>query len=115
DNPMNMVLIHDLLAIDGHEVIEAVDGREAIELAIRSQPDLVITDIQMPYMDGYEIIKALKENPATLGIAIVVTTSFAMIGDREKAMAAGAIGYISKPIDTRQFRILVSKILEEIA
>jgi len=113
DNPMNMVLIRDLLAVDGFEVIEAADGVKAIKLACALSPDLIIMDIQMPLMDGYETIAALRGNPLTARIVIIVSTSFAMVGDRAKALKAGANDYISKPIDTRLFRRMVNRLLAD--
>jgi two-component system cell cycle response regulator DivK len=111
DNPANRVLIRSLIALSGHEIIEAVNGLQAIELATFDPPDLIIMDIQMPVMNGYDTIKALRQNPATSGIFIIATTSFAMVGDREKILEAGANEYMSKPIDTREFRKLVKKYL----
>jgi two-component system cell cycle response regulator DivK len=112
DNPVNRVLIHDLLAVSGYEVIEAVDGSKGIERAISDRPDLIIIDIQMPVMNGYEAIAALRRNPLVSGIPIVAITSLAMVGDREKIIEAGA-EYLSKPIDTRLFRELVRRKLGE--
>jgi two-component system cell cycle response regulator DivK len=113
DNPVNRVLIHDLLAVSGYEVIEAVDGSKGIERAISDRPDLIIIDIQMPVMNGYEAIAALRRNPLVSGIPIVAITSLAMVGDREKIIEAGADEYLSKPIDTRLFRELVRRKLGE--
>ena len=113
DNPVNRVLMRDLLAVDGHEVIEAADGLRGIELATSDPPDLIIMDIQMPVMNGYDAIKVLRGNPTTARIPIVAITSFAMAGDREKVLDAGADEYISKPIDTRLFRKLVKQRLGE--
>jgi len=111
DNPVNRVLIRDILAVDGYEVIEAVDGAEGVELASSFSPNLIVMDIQMPIMNGYDAIMALRLNMATASIPIIAITSFAMLGDREKVLEAGADEYLSKPIDTRQFRALAKRML----
>ncbi len=112
DNPINRVLMRDLLVFSGHEVIESGDGRSCVEFAASDPPDLIVMDIQMPVMNGYEVMRILRRIPATSGIPIIAITSFAMVGDREKAMEAGADEYLSKPIDTRQFRELVDRWLK---
>jgi two-component system cell cycle response regulator DivK len=109
DNPVNRVLIHDLLAVSGYEILEAANGLQGIELAISDMPDLIVIDIQMPVMNGYDAIKALRRNPAVAGIPIIAITALAMVGDREKVLEAGADEYLSKPIDTRLFRELARR------
>ncbi|HUX36657.1 MAG TPA: response regulator [Rectinemataceae bacterium] len=111
DNEVNVVLLRDILAVDGYEILEAADGRTGVSLAEETEPDLIIMDIQMPLMNGYDAMRALRENPATRKIPILAITSFAMVGDRERAMKAGADEYISKPIDTRNIRGLVRRML----
>ncbi|HUW40786.1 MAG TPA: response regulator [Rectinemataceae bacterium] len=111
DNAANRVLFRDILAVDGIETIEATDGEAGVRLATAAAPDLVIMDIQMPVMNGYEAMRALRRSPPTSGIKIIAVTSFAMSGDREKAIEAGADEYLSKPVDTRQLRKLVRQML----
>ncbi|HUX41401.1 MAG TPA: response regulator [Rectinemataceae bacterium] len=111
DNPVNRVLLHDILAIDGYEIIEASDGEMGFRLAGEAMPDLVIMDIQMPVMNGYDAMRALRSQASTSGILIIALTSFAMPGDRERALDAGANEYLSKPIDTRQVRALVRRMM----
>jgi CheY-like chemotaxis protein len=80
-----------------------VDGPTGIELAARVRPLLILLDIQLPGMDGYAVARELRRNPALNGIPIVAVTSYAMMGDREKALAAGCDGYLEKPIDPETF------------
>ncbi len=103
DNAQNRYLATFLLERSGYTVMEAVDGRAGIELAAATRPDLILLDIQLPSMDGYAVARALRSQDATAGIPIIAVTSYAMVGDREKAMAAGCIGYIEKPIDPDTF------------
>jgi two-component system, cell cycle response regulator DivK len=103
DNEQNLYLITFLLKSRGHEVAQARSGEEGIALAGRSTPDLILLDIQLPGMDGYEIARQLRLNPDLRGIPIVAVTSYAMVGDKEKALAAGCDGYIEKPINPETF------------
>lgn len=112
DNAQNRLLVKDLLEFHGFVIIEAENGEEGIRLARAEKPDLILMDIQMPVMDGFSAGKILKEDPETKGIKLLAVTSFAMKGDREKVMAAGFDGYISKPIDTRGLPGLIRKFLE---
>ncbi len=113
DNAMNRVLVRDILASIGCEILEAVNGSQGIEMARDTGPDLIIMDIQMPVMDGYEAIGRLRAEPTTSSIPIIALTSFAMVGDREKVLECGADAYLSKPIDTRVFKALAGKYLSE--
>lgn len=112
DNDKNRLLIADVLKYYGYEVIEAVNGAEGIKMAKDHKPDVVLMDIQMPIMDGFEAISMLKESPETKNIKIIAVTSFAMVGDKEKIMRAGADEYIVKPVDTRQLPGIVKRVLE---
>lgn len=109
DNDTNMYLITFILKKNGYEVIEARSGEEGIELAIREKPDLIIMDIQLPKMDGLETTRRIRKSEADGTIPIVALTSYAMTGDREKAMQAGCTGYIEKPIDPETFMGEVEK------
>ena len=112
DNPINMELATDLLEASGYIIIQAGMAEEGIELARAESPDLVLMDISLPGMDGLEAAGVLKQDPATKDIKVVVLTAHAMKGDKEKALAAGCTGYITKPIDTREFPTTVARFLE---
>ncbi len=99
DNETNMYLISFILKKTGYEVIEARSGEEGVELAIKEKPDLIIMDIQLPGIDGLEATQKIRESEADGEIPIIALTSYAMIGDKEKALAAGCTGYIEKPIN----------------
>lgn len=111
DNAVNRRLLTFSLKPLGYEVTEATDGLEGLRMAKEDRPDLILMDKQMPVMDGYEAIKSLKNDPDTRHIKIIAVTAFAMKGDREKALEAGADEYISKPIDTRQLPEIIKRIL----
>jgi two-component system, cell cycle response regulator DivK len=103
DNEQNRYLLTFLLEQRGHEVVPAESGSLGLELAAKVSPDLILLDIQLPGMDGYAVARALKSDPRLKSIPIVAVTSYAMVGDREKVLAAGAEGYIEKPIDPETF------------
>src|SRR3990170_8542765 len=103
DNPVNRRLAVFLLRSQGYEVREATTAKEAFEVLQKERPDLIVMDIQLPGMDGLEITRKLKEQPATADIPVIAVTSYAMKGDREKALAAGCVGYVTKPIDKKIF------------
>ncbi len=113
DNEQNTYLVTFILVSHGYEVVAAADGESGIARAVREQPDLILLDIQLPAMDGYEVASRLTSTPATAAIPIVAVTSYAMPGDRERALAAGCTGYIEKPIDPDTFAGDVSRFLEE--
>jgi len=103
DNQDNRELAVKVLRNKGFETVEAVDGEEAIEKAVSEKPDLILLDISLPKLDGYEVAKRLKNMEEFKEIPIVAFTAHAMKGDREKVIAAGFEGYISKPINIREF------------
>lgn len=103
DNEQNLYLITFILEKHNYEVIQARDGQEGIDLAGRANPELIILDIQLPGMDGYEVARQLSDNAETKKTPIIAVTSHAMVGDREKTIAAGCTGYIEKPIDPGTF------------
>ena len=113
DNENNRCLFRDILTFHGYEVTVATDGQEGVDMARTLLPDLVLMDIQMPGMDGLSAGIILKGAPETYGLKIVALTSFAMSGDREKILAAGFDGYLSKPINTRELPVLVKEWLKE--
>jgi two-component system cell cycle response regulator DivK len=99
DNPTNLKLARVLLAGEGYVVETANDGEEMLKLLERFTPRLILMDIQLPGVDGLELTRRLRADPARRGIAIVALTAYAMKGDADKALAAGCDGYITKPID----------------
>lgn len=102
DSEVNRRLMRDVLIYHGFEVIEASNGKEGIELALKQRPDLILLDMQMPVMDGFEVLRVIRDNPDLRGIKIITVTSFAMVGNKERILKAGADDYIAKPIDTRE-------------
>lgn len=103
DNEQNRYLTTFLLEARGYRVTEAVDGPHGIELVQAERPDIVLLDIQLPTMNGYQVAEALRAIPALDRTPIIAVTSYAMAGDREQALAAGCDGYIEKPIDPETF------------
>jgi two-component system cell cycle response regulator DivK len=103
DNDANRYLETFLLESNGYTVIHAANGFEALTRARTEQPDLILMDIQMPEMDGYEAARRLRDAPETASIPIVAVTSYAMEGDRERAMRLGFVAYLEKPISTETF------------
>jgi CheY-like chemotaxis protein len=103
DNETNMYLIGFILMKNGHEVIEARSGEEGVELAIKEKPDLILMDIQLPGIDGLEATRRIRESEADEEVTIIALTSYAMTGDRDKALSAGCTGYIEKPINPDTF------------
>lgn len=103
DNEQNFYLVKFILTHLGHEVAWAADGSSGVEQASHETPDLVLLDIQLPVMDGYEVARALRAMPALSTTPIVALTSYAMPGDRERAIDAGCTGYIEKPINPSTF------------
>ena len=112
DNEKNMKVFRDLMQIHGHRTLEARDGPTGLEMAREHLPDLILMDIQLPVMDGYEVTRRLKTDEATQGILIVAVTSYAMTGEEEKAREAGCDAYISKPIDIRNLIETVKGLLQ---
>jgi two-component system cell cycle response regulator len=103
DNAINMELMLYTLQAWGHTLITAVTGEEGLELARRERPQLIISDVQLPGIDGYEVARIAKADPLLRDIPLLALTAFAMVGDREKARAAGFDGYYSKPIEPATF------------
>lgn len=102
DNQDNREMVVKVLKFNGYQVIEAVDGEEAIEKAKAENPDLILLDIYLPKMDGYEATRRLKGDRDLRNIPVIALTAHAMKGNREEALAAGCDGYIPKPIDVRE-------------
>ncbi len=113
DNEQNLYLVKYILEKNGYEVKEARDGRKGIEAASALRPALILLDIQLPGMDGYAVARRLREIPALAGVPIVAVTSYAMVGDRERALGAGCTGYIEKPINPETFLTQLERYLAE--
>lgn len=103
DNEQNLYLVSFILQKHDYQVYQARDGRTGIETAAQLNLDLILLDIQLPGMDGYAVAQALRQNPKLENVPIVAVTSYAMVGDREQALAAGCTGYIEKPINPDTF------------
>jgi two-component system cell cycle response regulator DivK len=109
DHEDNRRILRDLLTSAGYEPIEAVTGEEGVSLAETHSPDLILMDIQLPGLDGYEATRRIKANPALRQIPIIAVTSYALSGDDVKAQEAGCDGYVTKPFSPRA---LLAKIRE---
>ena len=102
DNELNMKLFRDVLGARGYRTLEATSGGEAVELATEHAPDLVLMDIQLPDFDGVQALGRLRANERTAAIPVLALTAQAMDGDRERFLAAGFDGYLSKPVNVRE-------------
>ncbi len=111
DTEDNRQILRDLLGMAGYEMVEAHDGAQGVAMAAEHMPDLILMDIQMPVLDGYEATRRIKADPALAAIPIVAVTSYALSGDEQKARAAGCNDYIAKPYSPRQMLAKVREIL----
>ena len=111
DQEDNRRILRDLLASAGYEMIEAITGEEGVALAAARRPDLILMDIQLPGLDGYEATRRIKGDPALRASPIIVVTSYALSGDDRKAFEAGCDAYVTKPFSPRQ---LLAKIREHL-
>jgi two-component system cell cycle response regulator DivK len=109
DTEDNRQIIRDLLSSVGYELIEAADGAEGVAMAQSHRPDLILMDIQLPGMDGYEATRQIRTTPELVKVPIIAVTSYALSGDEAKTRAAGCDGYVAKPFSPRQ---LLAKIRE---
>ena len=113
DNEYNRKIVRQLLGRTSYQLVEAVDGESGVALAQQLVPQLILMDVQLPKMSGLDATRALKADPRTSGIPIIVITSFALSGDREKAAVAGADNYLAKPYSPRELLALVRQYLPE--
>ena len=113
DNEMNMELAVDLLESYGYEVTSAMDGLKALDCVKKTKFDLILLDIQMPIMDGLEVLRRLKADSNTAHIPVVALTAHAMHGDEEKFIRSGCMGYIAKPLDVHKFKQNVEQYLHK--
>jgi len=111
DSAAGRELLRELIESWGYEVIEATDGREALQKIIETAPDLVLCDIQMPEQDGYAVIQSLRQNPRFTKLPVIALTAFAMRGDKEKTLAAGFDGHQSKPVEFEALKAEIERLL----
>jgi len=112
DNPVNCELLRELLEARGYSVIEAPDGQEALRMIEQSHPDIVLLDIGMPVLDGFAVIRKIRENPSLARLPVLAITAYAMRGDRESVMNAGFDGYLSKPINSSDISNEIERLLQ---
>lgn len=115
DNPANLQLMEYLLRSFGHTIVSANDGAEGVALAVRESPDVILMDLQMPKLNGYDAARQIKAIPALRTVPIVAVTAFAMVGDRDKILAHGFDGYIAKPIAPETFATQVERFVPKAA
>jgi two-component system, cell cycle response regulator DivK len=111
DQEDNRQILRDLLSNAGYDMMEAEDGQQALEAVTRQRPDLILMDIQLPVMDGYEATRRIKADPALKAIPIIVVTSYALSGDEDKARAAGCDDYVAKPFSPRALLVKIREYL----
>jgi two-component system, cell cycle response regulator DivK len=111
DNEQNLYLVTFLLEQSGFKIVPARSGPEGIELACQTEPALILLDIQLPMMDGYTVARELRRNPALRDVPIIAVTSYAMVGDKERAIESGCVGYIEKPINPATFVVEIERFL----
>ena len=111
DNPLNMKLLEMVLRAKNYTLLKATDGEEALDMAMREQPDLIIMDIQLPRVNGLEVTRKLRETPAFSHTPIIGVTAYAMKGDKERVIESGCDAYLSKPISTRELPEMIAEML----
>lgn len=112
DNPMNLKLVRDILHHSGYEVVEAITGEDGVRLADETLPDLILMDLQLPGIDGYEALRQIRASRQGRDIPALAVTAFAMQDDRDQAYEYGFDGYIEKPIHVRELAQKVRELLE---
>ena len=111
DNGFNMYLISFILTENGYNVLQADGGEEGVRIALKEKLDLILMDIRLPDLDGYEAMKRIRASKVYCNVPIIALTSYAMVGDEEKALRAGFTGYLTKPIDPATFLQEIEKYL----
>jgi len=113
DDPASRRLLEMALRPKDYILLKAADGAEALDMALREHPDLILLDMQLPGLDGLEVTRSLRHNPAFKQTPIICVTAYAMMGDQEKVLDAGCDVYLAKPIDTRKLPELVAEMLHQ--
>jgi CheY-like chemotaxis protein len=113
DNAVNRELLRELLEARGYAVLEACDGQEALRMIEQTHPDILLLDIGMPVLDGFGVIRKIRENPCLAALPVVAVTAYAMQGDRENIMKSGFNGYLSKPVDARSLAEKLERVLSK--
>jgi CheY-like chemotaxis protein len=111
DNAVNRELLRELLEARGYTVFEACDGQEALRMIEQAQPELLLLDIGMPVLDGFAVIRRIRENPRLAPLPVVAVTAYAMRGDREKILDSGFDGYLSKPLNPSSLTAELDRLL----
>ena len=111
DNPGNLKLTSYLLELEGYEVRTAANAKETRAILLTFGPQLILMDLQLPGMDGFELTRRIKAEPELRHIVVIAVTAYAMNGDEQRALAAGCDGYVTKPIDTRALPALIARLL----
>ena len=109
DNEFNRKIVRQLLARTSYKLMEAVDGESGVAMAAEHAPDLVLMDVQLPKLSGLDATRAIRSDPRTAHVPVIVVTSFALSGDESKAMAAGASAYLAKPYSPRELMALIRR------
>jgi len=113
DNPVNRELLRELLEARGYNVIEAPDGQEALRMIEQSRPEILLLDIGMPILDGFAVMRKIREDPSLASLMVLAVTAYAMQGDRENILNAGFDGYLSKPINARHLADELERLLRK--
>jgi two-component system cell cycle response regulator DivK len=113
DNEFNRKIVRQLLARTSYQLMEAVDGESGVAMAAEHTPDLVLMDVQLPRLSGLDATRAIRSDPRTAHVPVIVVTSFALSGDESKAMAAGASAYLAKPYSPRELMALIRRFAPE--
>jgi CheY-like chemotaxis protein len=120
DNAVNRELLRELLEVRGYTVVEACDGEEALRMIEQTQPDLLLLDIGMPVLDGFAVVRKIRENPRLASLPVVAVTAYAMQGDRERILNSNFDGYLSKPVNSRSLageldRLLIKRVNQDLS
>ena len=120
DNAVNRELLRELLEMRGYTVVEACDGEEALRMIEQTQPDLLLLDIGMPILDGFAVVRKIRENPHLASLPVVAVTAYAMQGDRERILNSNFDGYLSKPVNSRSLaeeldRLLIKRVNQDLS
>ena len=120
DNAVNRELLRELLETGGYEVLEACDGQQALHMIEQTQPDILLLDIGMPVLDGFAVVRKIRENPRRASLPVVAVTAYAMQGDRERILNSNFDGYLSKPVNSRSLaeeldRLLIKRVNQDLS